>query len=76
MLFVTDSVELLQQILTKESLEVFGAFKVRGQIIHTVKYTDNLVLLAKAEAVLQDMIERLVDIGRYYGVEMNVGKLR
>ena len=76
MLFVTNSVELLQQILTKETREVFGDFKVWEQVIQTVKYTDNLVPLAKAGAVLQGMIERPVDIGRCYGMEMNVEKLR
>jgi hypothetical protein len=34
------------------------------------------VLLAKDEAVLQDMIDRLIEIGRCYGMEMNVGRLR
>ena len=40
----------------KEALEGFGDFKIGGQIIHTVKYADDLVLLAKEEKVLQDMI--------------------
>ena len=35
-----------------------------------------LELLAKEEAVLQGIIERLVDIGRCYGMEMNVGKTK
>jgi hypothetical protein len=33
---------------------------------------DDLVLLAKEEAVLQGMFEGLLDIGRCYGMEMNV----
>ena len=41
-----------------------------------MKYADNLMLLAKAEAVLQGMTERRVDIGRCYGMEMNVGKTK
>jgi hypothetical protein len=41
-----------------------------------VKYADDLVLLAKEETVLQSMIERLTEIGRRYGMEMNVEKLR
>jgi hypothetical protein len=45
-----------------------------GQFIHTVKYADDLVLLAKEEAVLQDMTERLSETGRCYGMEMNVEK--
>jgi len=37
-----------------------------------VKYADDLVLLAKKEKVLQDMIDKLTEIGECYGMEMNV----
>jgi hypothetical protein len=37
-----------------------------------VKYADDLVLLTKEETVLQGMIGRIIEIGRYYGMEMNV----
>ena len=43
-------------------------------MIHTVKYADDLVLLAKEEKVLQDMIDKLIEIGRCYGMELNVEK--
>jgi hypothetical protein len=33
-----------------------------------------LVLLAKEEKVLQDMIDELIETGRCYGMEMNVEK--
>ena len=45
------------------SLEGFGDFKIGGQIIHNVKYANELVLLAKEEKVLQDMIDKLIEIG-------------
>ena len=45
-------INLHSEYLTKESLEGFGDFKV-GQVICTVKYADDLVLLAKEETVLQ-----------------------
>jgi hypothetical protein len=51
-------------------------FKIGRQIIHTVKYADDLVLLAKEEKVLQDMIDKLIEIGRCYGMEMNVEKTK
>jgi len=41
-----------------------------------VKYADDLVLLAKEEKVLQDMIDKLIEIGRCYGMEMNVEKTK
>ena len=53
--------------LTKEALEGFGDFKI-GQVIHTVKHADELVLLAKEEAVLHGMTERLFAIRRCYGM--------
>ena len=31
-----------------------------------------LVLLAKEEKMLQDMIDKLIEIGRCYGMELNV----
>jgi hypothetical protein len=39
-----------------------------------VKYADNLVLVAKEEALLQGRNERLNEIGRCYGMEMKVEK--
>jgi hypothetical protein len=41
-----------------------------------IKYADDLVLLAREEKVLQGMIDRLIEIGRRYGMEMNVEKLK
>jgi hypothetical protein len=65
---------LYNECLSKEALEGFGDFKISGQIIHTVKYSDDLVLLAKEEKVLQDIIAKLIEIGRCCGMEINVGK--
>jgi len=55
---------LYSECLTKEALEGFGDFKIGRQIIHTVKYADDLVLLAKEEMLLQDMIDKVIEIGR------------
>ena len=40
---------LYSECITKEALEGSADFKIGGQIIHTVKYADDLVLLAKEE---------------------------
>jgi len=39
-----------------------------------VKYADELVLMAKEETVVQGMIDKLIETGRYYGMEINVEK--
>ena len=72
--FFTDIILTYSEYLTKEALEGLGDFKIGGQIIHTVKYADDLVLLVKEEKVLQDMIDKLIEIGRCYGMEINVEK--
>ena len=41
-----------------------------------MKYADDLVVLAKEEKVLQDMIDKLTEIGRCYGMEINVEKTK
>jgi hypothetical protein len=37
-----------------------------------VKYAEEPVLLTKEGKVLVDMIDKLIEIGRCYGMEMNV----
>jgi hypothetical protein len=71
LLFVADSVQLIQR-----ALEGFGDFKIGGQAIHTVKYADHLVLLAREEKLLQGMVDRLSETGKRYGMEMNVEKTK
>jgi hypothetical protein len=41
-----------------------------------VRYADDLVSLAKEETILQSMIDNLIKVGRGYGMEINVEKLR
>jgi hypothetical protein len=65
---------LYSEYLTKEALEGLGDFRIEGQIIHTVKYADDLVLLAKEETVLHDITDKLTEIRRRLGMEMNVEK--
>jgi hypothetical protein len=60
MLFVTILFNLYSKCLTKEALEGSGDFKIGQQIIHIVKYADDLVLLAKEEKVLQDLLTYLL----------------
>ena len=67
---------LYNECLIKDALVWFGDFKIGRQIIHTVKYADDLVLLTKEEKVLQGMIDKLIEIGGCYGMETNVEKTK
>ena len=41
-----------------------------------MRYANHLVLLAKEENVLQKMIDKLIETGGCYGMEMNVEKTK
>jgi len=62
MLFVTSSVQLVQRMPYQGSSGRVWRLQIGGQIIHTVIYADDLVLLAKEEKVLQDMIDKLLKL--------------
>ena len=65
---------LYSECHTKEALDGLGDFNIGGKIIQTVKYADDLVIMAKEETVLQGIIGKLILIGRYFGMEINVEK--
>jgi hypothetical protein len=46
----------LEEGLVKEASEVFGGFKI-GQVICTVIYADDLVLLGKEEACYRALLK-------------------
>ena len=48
--------------LYSECLDGLGDFNIGGQIIQTVKYADDLVLMAKEETVQQSMVDKLIEI--------------
>jgi hypothetical protein len=63
---------LYSEQLNKDVLEGLGDFKVLGEATDTVKYAVELLMLAEEETVIQGVTERLTDVGRCYGMEMNV----
>jgi hypothetical protein len=53
---------LYSEYPTNETVERFRDFRIGGQVICTMKYTDVLMLLANEEMVLQGKIDRLIEI--------------
>jgi hypothetical protein len=54
---------LYSEYVSQEALEGLGDFRVGGQIISTVRYADDLVLVAKEETTIQSMIDKLIEVG-------------
>jgi hypothetical protein len=50
---------LYSEYLTSKALEKFGDFRIGAKVIRTMKYADDLVLLAKEQTVLQGLFDRL-----------------
>jgi hypothetical protein len=51
---------------------VFEDFRIRRQIIRNVKFASDIVLLAKGETAVPDVLDRLIDAGLYFEMEINV----
>ena len=64
---------LYGEYLMKEALAEFGHFKIGGMIIDKVRFADDPAIIAKTQE-LQDMVNRLVDTGRKYDMEINIDK--
>ena len=60
-----------EEYLMKEALTEVGDFKIAGRIINKFRFSDDTAIIAKTQ---DDMVNRLVDTGRKYGMEINIEK--
>ena len=58
----------------KESLAEVGDFEIGGSIINKVRFVDDTAIIATNQVELQDMVNRLVETGRNYGIKINTDK--
>ena len=58
----------------KEALAEVGDFKTGGRIVIKVRFADDTAIIAKTQEELQYLVNRLVDTGRKYGMEINLDK--
>jgi len=65
---------LYGEYLMKESLAEVVDFKIEGRIIIKIRFVDDTAIMAKTKEELQDMVNRLIDTGRKYGMEINIEK--
>ena len=65
---------LYGEYFTKEALAEVWEFKIGGRIINKVRFADDTAIRAKTQEELQNMVNRLVDTERKYGMEINIDK--
>jgi len=58
------------QLSTK--LDGLGDLQIRGEVISTVKYAYDHVILANEETVQRGFIDRMIEIGNWCGIEMSM----
>ena len=57
-----------------EALADVGNFKIGGRNIIKVRFVDDTITTAKTQVELQDMVNRLDDIGKMCGIEISINK--
>jgi Reverse transcriptase (RNA-dependent DNA polymerase). len=62
------------EYVIKEALAQVENFKVGGRIINKVRFIDDTAIMAKTQEEVKDMVNRLVDTGRKYGMKINIDK--
>ena len=61
----------------REALEQYkGGFKIGGRRVSNLRYADDIVLVATSSEELQELIQRMVDAGKNYGLIFNKGKTK
>ena len=50
------------------------SFKIGGRICSKVRFVDDTAINAKSQEGLQNMVNRLVDTGKKYGMKINIDK--
>ena len=58
----------------KDALAEVGDFKIGERIINKVRFADDTAIITEIQEELQDMVNRLVDTGRKYGMEIKIDK--
>jgi len=60
-----------------ETLDGFqGGLQIGGRMITNLRYADDIILLATAEAELQELMDRLDRVIREYSLLINVAKTK
>ena len=61
----------------RETLDGFqGGLQIGGRMITNLRYADDIILLATAEAELQELVDHLNRVSRKYSLLINVDKKR
>ena len=58
----------------RKALAEVGDFKIGGRIINKIRFANDTAIIAKTQEELQDMVNRLNDTGKKYGMEINIHK--
>ena len=58
----------------KEALDEVGDFKIGEMIINKFRFADGTAIIDKTQEELQGMVNRLVDGGRKYGMDIYIEK--
>ena len=68
---------ILVEMVMRETQNGFqGGLQIKGQIVTSLRYADDIILLATSEAELQELVDRLDQVSRKYSLLINVNKIK
>ena len=68
---------IVAEMAMREALHGFsGGFSIGGRKSTNLRYADDIVLIASSQEELQELLDRIVDKGRAFGLQLNVQKTK
>jgi len=68
---------IVSETVMRKALEDYqGGVIIGGRRITNLRYADDIILLASSVAELQDLVDRITDIGKEYNLRINASKTK
>uniref|UniRef100_H3B2Y3 Reverse transcriptase domain-containing protein n=1 Tax=Latimeria chalumnae TaxID=7897 RepID=H3B2Y3_LATCH len=68
---------IIAEMAMRKALEGSQAgFQIGGRKINNLRYTDDIILIATSRAELQDLVERLHQVGKQFSLKINTAKTK
>lgn len=68
---------IIAEMAMREALHGFsGGFRIGGRTLTNLRYADDIVLIARSEEELQELVDRIVVAGNSYGLRLNIPKTK
>ena len=68
------NIGLLLEAVMRETLDGYTGLRIEGRIVTSVRYADDIVLIATSQSDLQELVNQLDRASRKYRLEIKYGQ--